>query len=196
MTKPFDRVHSGYDKFMKFWGLYKEDTILDMLELGGDEIVVDIGGGTGHVAEHLSEHCRKIFVLDESQKMLSHVADRKNIETIHGDALNSTFDNNSIDVVVMTDVMHHIENQTKLIREMHRILKSEGKIVIYDFNKAHVWTKLLSLMESILFGKLHYKTLNYFIDLLRSNDFSIETILDRGFYFIMLGAKPSRHETP
>lgn len=186
--KDFDRVHKHYDNFMKFFKLYKVEEITDLLELKGNEIVVDIGGGTGRLAEYLKGKCKVVYVLDESQGMLSKIKAGDGVIAMLGDALNTKLDAESVDRVILSDVFHHIKEQSKLIEELHRILKKDGKLVILDFEKNNLKTKILKYFEYILFGRLYFRTSKEIIELLRER-FLVTEFVDRGYYFLIRGEK-------
>lgn len=188
LMKDFDKAYKHYDNFMRLFNLYKVKEIHDALELKGNETIVDIGGGTGYLAKHLSMYCDKIYVLDESKNMLSKVENKHNIITIVGDATRTEFEQSTIDIVILSDVLHHIKNHKKLLEEVYRILKINGKLLIMDFEKNHFKTKILILFEYLLFGKLYYKTHQEVIALLEKY-FIIDKDLLKGHYFIMVGRK-------
>ena len=188
ILKKFDRVFKHYDKFIELFNLNKMDEIKETLELQGDEVVLDIGGGTGRLAEYLSQDCQVVYVLDESKGMLSKVKANIKVLPILGNALDTTFDSNSVDVVIMSDVLHHIKNQKKLIEEIYRILKKDGKLVILDFEKKHIKIRILRVFEYILFGKLYFRTSKEVINLIK-NKFTIAKFIDKKYYFIIKGEK-------
>ncbi len=189
--KKFDKVFKHYDKFIELFNLNKMDEIKDVLELQGDEVVLDIGGGTGRLADHLSKDCQIVYVLDESKGMLSKVKANKKVLPVLGNALDTTFDSNSVDMVIMSDVLHHIKNQKKLIEEIYRILKKDGKLVILDFEKKHIKIKILRLFEYILFGKLYFRTSKETINLI-GDKFTITKFIDKRYYFIIKGEKNAK----
>lgn len=186
--KAFDKAYRHYDRFMTLFNLYKVDEIKEALDLNGYEIILDIGGGTGYLAKHLCKYCEKFYVLDESKKMLSKVKDKDNIIPLVGNALSTNFEHSSIDVVLLSDVLHHIKDQTRLLDEIYRILKTDGKLLVMDFEKHHFKTKMLRLFEFVLFGKLFYKTHSQTINLLEKH-FIIEKDIVKGYYFIIVGRK-------
>ena len=171
---------------MRFFSLYKFEEIKRALNLNGSEVIVDMGGGTGQLGEYLMDSCNLIYILDESDKMLSKVKVNEKIIPVQGEALSTGFESKSIDVVILSDVFHHIENQGKLLEEIGRILKRDGKLLIMDFEKKHFRTKLLILFEYLLFGKLYFKTKDEIIDIL-TEKFKIDKIIDKGYYFIIVG---------
>lgn len=186
--KEFDRVHKHYDSFINLFNLNKMDEIKAALELQGDEVVIDMGGGTGRLAEYLSQSCRVVYVLDESEGMLSRVKANTKVVTMLGSALDTSFDSCSVDVVVMSDVLHHIGNQLTLIEEISRILKWDGRLIILDFEKKHIKTKLLRAFEYILFGRLYFRTGKEIVSLLKDK-FKISKFIDNKYYFIVKGEK-------
>ena len=186
--KKFDRVYKHYDNFIKLFNLDKKGEIKDILELKGEEIVLDIGGGTGKLAEYICEDCKIVYVLDESKGMLSKVEENARVVPILGDVLDINFENNSIDIVIISDVLHHIENQQRLIEETYRILKKNGKLIILDFEKNHIKTKILKAFEFTLFGKLYFRTSKDVVNLI-SGKFTITKFIDKKYFFIIRGEK-------
>lgn len=186
--KKFDKVFKHYDKFIDLFNFNKMDEIKNVLQLQGDEVVLDIGGGTGKLAEYLSRDCQVVYVLDESKGMLSKVKTNKKVLPILGDALDTGFASNSMDIVIMSDVLHHIKDQEKLIGEVHRILKNDGRLIILDLEKKHIKIKILRIFEHILFGKLYFRTSNEVIDLIK-NKFTVTKFIDNKYYFIVKGEK-------
>lgn len=186
--KKFDRVYKHYDKFIDLLNLNKMDEIKDILELQGDEVVLDIGGGTGRLADYLSKECKIIYVLDESKGMLSNIKANEKVLPIQGNALETGFDTDSIDVVIISDVLHHIKDQKDLIDEIFRILKRNGRLAILDFEKKHAKTKILRAFEYILFGKLYFRTSKEVSDLIKDK-FKITRFIDKKYYFIIKGEK-------
>lgn len=186
--KKFDRVYKHYDNFIKLFNLNKMDEIKDILELKGEEIVLDIGGGTGKLAEYISDDCKLIYVLDESKGMLTKVEANTRVVPVLGDGLNTNFDNNSMDIVILSDILHHIEDQQRLIEEIYRVLKKNGKLIILEFEKKHLKTKILRAFEFTLFGKLYFRTSKDVINLI-SDKFTITKFIDKKYFFIIRGEK-------
>lgn len=186
--KDFDKVYKYYDKFMAIFKLYKFKDIENAANIDEHEVVVDIGGGTGCLAQYICNSCKTVYVLDESEKMLSKVKQTKNVIVIRGNALNAPFESNSIDIVILSDVFHHIKEQKELIVEISRILKVNGKVVIMDFHRKHIRTRLLRVFEFILFGRLFFRTKDE-VKILLEKHFHINKFYDKGYYFIFVGEK-------
>lgn len=186
--KKFDKVFKHYDSFINLFNLNQEKQIKDILDLQGNEIILDIGGGTGRLAEHISKDCQKVYVLDESKGMLSKVKENKKVQAILANALKTPFEDASVDVVILSDVFHHIKNQTKLIKEANRVLKKNGKLIILDFEKNHIRIKFLRAFEHLLFGKLYFKTSQEIKEIVQQS-FTITQLIHKQYYFIIKGEK-------
>lgn len=181
-------MYKYYDSFMEIFRLYKLEEISEALDLTGKETILDIGGGTGRLAQYLSNQCKKIYILDESEGMLSAVKEHEKVIPIVGDGLSTGFEKGSIDVVILSDVLHHIQNQSELIEEIHRVLKGDGRLLILEFDKRYLKTKLLRIFEYFLFGKLYFKSVEEIFTLLKGK-FTVFKCLSKGFYFIIVGDK-------
>lgn len=184
----FDRVFKHYDRFIDLFNFNKMEEIKDILQLEGNEVVLDIGGGTGRLADFISDDCRLVYVLDESKGMLSKIKPNPKVLPILGDALDTDFEDNSIDIVIMSDVIHHIREQAELINETYRILKDSGRIIILDFEKYNLRIRLLRAFEYLLFGKLYFKTSQEMRNLIKDK-FSICKFIKKGYYYIIKGEK-------
>lgn len=110
----FDMVYKYYDRFMKMFKLFKFEEVKAAADLNKNDVVVDIGGGTGRLAEYICNNCSVVYILDESEKMLSKAENKKNVIKIRGNALVAPFENDSIDTVILCDVFHHIKEQMLL----------------------------------------------------------------------------------
>lgn len=120
--------------------------------------------------------------------MLSRVKQNLKVVAICGDVMDTNFNNNSVDVVIMSDMLHHVQDQKRLIGEMHRILKKNGKLLILDFEKRHIKTMILRIFEYVLFGKLYFRTSKEVINLIQ-NAFLMTQFIDNKYYFIIKGEK-------
>ena len=87
-----------------------------------DDIGLEVGAGPGFSKEFI--HNKNLKISDFSNH--KHL-DYKNI-----DALNTKLKNSSFDFVIAAHVLHHIPYPIKFFREMHRILKKGGKLIIHE----------------------------------------------------------------
>jgi len=73
--------------------------------------------------------------LNRAKKFLQ---DRKEIELILGDAQNLRFDDNSFDVAICSEMLEHVPDPHSVIKELHRILKQDGNLVVSIPNESRI----------------------------------------------------------
>lgn len=104
----------------------------------GTESVLDIGCGTGRHIVHMSKHRFRCAGLDNSSTALKLARDWLQKEGLHADLLLSDmrlpfpFRNDSFDVVISTQVIHHARLATVLetAKEIERVVCTGGMIAI------------------------------------------------------------------
>jgi len=109
---------------------------LAVSELGSPryEALLDIGCGSGIFLKELALHCHRLFAVDMHGKM-NRVKDMTQIEHItahlvEGSALDLPFAPDSFDGVVMVSVLEHLRQPLQALKEIRRITKEGGRIVL------------------------------------------------------------------
>ncbi len=109
---------------------------LDATPLGQ---VLDIGTGTGRMAELFAEGAERIVALDKNLEMLR-IARAKlqhlpadQIELVQGDLADLPFAAASFDTVLLHQVLHFIQDPAIALAEAARVTKPGGRIAIVDF---------------------------------------------------------------
>lgn len=189
MTTPFDSVAWAYDAFMRRTKMYRDDLILQVLDLKGDERVADLGGGTGHYAELISPLCREVVVVDASEKMLEHVPRLPNVTTLHADLAGTGLPDDHFDAALMLDVIHHVGEQKRSIEEAYRILRSGGRLVMLDFDASYLKTRMLALFERVFLPPVRYWTAEGMASLMAEQGFADMTIQKQGWQYLITGRK-------
>lgn len=100
--------------------------------------VLDVGCGKGRFANAIKRVYPKVnlYGLDISEELLKSVP--PNIKTFKGSMLNIPFKDNFFDVVYCVEALEHAVRVEQAIREMCRVLKPGGKLIIIDKN-AEKW---------------------------------------------------------
>jgi len=138
--KYFDKVAHQWDEMRK--GFFSEAVREKAFSVAGVEagkIAVDIGAGTGFVTEGLIQKGLQVMAVDRSDLMLEEMrkrfSDVEGIEYFEGESEKLPLPDESVDYVFANMYLHHVESPLKAIKEMRRILKSGGKLVITDMDK-------------------------------------------------------------
>lgn len=97
------------------------------------KVVLDIASGTGYGTNILSQKAQKVFGVDVSKDAIEYAKKNysgKNIEFILGDASKIPLQTNQVDVVVSFETIEHIPNYKEFIKEVKRVLKPGGFLIV------------------------------------------------------------------
>ncbi len=111
--------------------------VVTQLGLKPDEVVADIGSGTGYFARRFAKHAGKVYAVDIDERLLT--ISRKdapvNLETVLAAPDDPKLPAGGVDTVFFCDVLHHVENRPAYYRKLSKALKPGGRVVIVDFRK-------------------------------------------------------------
>ena len=115
------------------------------------ERVLEIGPGTGYYTLDLAEWVGpdgRVEIFDLQQEFLDHVMRRAgerglaNVTPTQGDATALPFEDASIDAVVLTAVLGEIPDTIAALREIRRVLRPGGRLVVGElFGDPHFTTQ-------------------------------------------------------
>jgi ubiquinone/menaquinone biosynthesis C-methylase UbiE len=128
----------------RFWveaphPLITRDRLREVLEPRPGERILEIGPGTGYYTLDLAEWVGPegtVEIFDLQQEFLDHTLERAsgrglaNVVPTRGDATALPYDDRSVDAVVLTAVLGEIPDQGAAMREIERVLKPEGRLVV------------------------------------------------------------------
>jgi SAM-dependent methyltransferase len=117
----------------------RRQTLRDILDLAPGERVLEVGPGTGYysldVARQLAPDGR-LDVLDLQQPMLDELMRRAamvgttNVAATQGDARDLPFPDGTFDAAFLVATLGEIPDRDRALRELHRVLKPGGRLVI------------------------------------------------------------------
>ena len=90
--------------------------------IGENDIGIEVGSGAGFSKEFIKNKNFKLTDLGEDNHL-----DFKNI-----DAQDTKFEDESFNYVIASNMIHHIPYPIKFFKEMNRILKKNGKLIIFE----------------------------------------------------------------
>lgn len=116
------------------------DRIVELAEPLSDDLVVDLGAGTGLLARALAPRVRELVAVDISERMLERLDDAAvadgihNIDTLVADLRRLPLADECATLVVSNYAFHHLDDPGKelALAEARRILRPGGRLVICD----------------------------------------------------------------
>ena len=118
--------------FQRYWHSRRFSEILKVIK-PVDGLVLDIGchGGTFTNVILSKIGTKKIYGIDISYSAIEYA--KKKIPDGHfkvADAVNLPFKNNFFDTVLCLEVLEHVDDPSKVVDEIYRVLKKDGYVII------------------------------------------------------------------
>ncbi len=118
----------------------KPHEVIRALALEPNAAIADIGAGTGYFAMRLANAVPKgrIYAVDIEPDMVKYLAERAqreqrdNVVAIAGAAADPRLPE-KVDLVLLVDTYHHIDQRTDYFRKLRASLKPGGRVAIIDF---------------------------------------------------------------
>jgi len=110
--------------------------------------VADFGAGAGYLAVEAAEVVGKdgtVYVVDIQRELLTkatHLAQEHHVDTItfiRGDleeTEGSTLPEESVDAVIISNLLFQVEDKAAVAAEAHRVLRKGGKILVVDWRES------------------------------------------------------------
>ncbi|MBD2597487.1 methyltransferase domain-containing protein [Nostoc spongiaeforme FACHB-130] len=176
----YDQLASVYDLRWKSYITNTLSFLKTWAEISPTDTILDVACGTGEferllLAEYSSQ---QIVGIDISDKMLA-IAKQKcsaypQVSFQIASASNLPFDNDSIDVIVSANAFHYFDDPLAALKEMRRVLKPDGKVIILDWCRDYLTCKICDLILKV-FDPAHQQcyTQNEFHRLLEDANFAV-----------------------
>jgi len=137
-AKSYDKARLMPNNTMHMW----IDVLVALVPPNTIKNILDLGCGTGRFSFMLSEkYDAMITAIDPSIPMLNKgkkKGNNKNIVWQKGTAEDIPLDDNSINLVWMSQVFHHIDNIDNALKEIYRILAMDGYLAVRNGLKEHI----------------------------------------------------------
>lgn len=140
------------------------EAVVDELDIRPGETVADFGAGSGFFSVALAKHvghAGKVYALDIRPEALEAVKSkaklyrilniepvRVNLEADRGSGLK----NETIDKVIISNLLFQAENKKNIAEEAYRILKSTGSVIVIEWKERVEKIEMEKLFEGIGFS--------------------------------------------
>jgi len=143
--------------------------LINSLDLQADHLVLDAGGGTGRISAGLIGENRKIIVADPSFQMLRQARDKSGLLCTNCDAREMPFNDDLFDRIVIVDAFHHMTDQRGAIKELWRVLKPNGLLIIEEPDIIHFRVKIIAFFEKVLLMKSRFLRREELIEIINAH---------------------------
>ncbi len=134
-----------------------QKSVISLLDFKEGMNILDIGCGTGYAlrrAAELNNYNGLFYGVDLSSKMIEkaedNFKDHNNFHFVQSNAESIPLDDNFFDIIICTNSFHHYLNPGKALKEMHRLLKSGGKLYILDPAADNLFLKFFDKVAGLL----------------------------------------------
>ncbi len=106
---------------------------------GPFEFLVDAGTGTGRILELFSDRIERGLGVDINHDMLAYArvklerSEINHCQVRQGDLFNLPLEDETADAAVIHQVLHFLDDPAQAIKEVGRILRANGKLLVVDF---------------------------------------------------------------
>lgn len=144
----YERAHKSRHKSQGFFYETREDYLIEFMGLKGNEKIIDIGCGSGTFSRALAKKYPKAQItgVDISEHAIN-FARRKNakeanignLDFISASISAIPVKNGSFDVAIVSHLIEHVENPENDLKEVNRILKRNGVLILTTPNYFSLW---------------------------------------------------------
>ena len=136
----FDEVARKWDKMREmFFSETVREKAISVANVEPSRLAADIGAGTGFITEGLLRKGLRVIAVDQSDAMMNEIRRKfqggEEIDCRVGEAEQLPIEDGAVDYVFANMYLHHVEAPSIAIREMARILKPGGILVVTDLDK-------------------------------------------------------------
>jgi hypothetical protein len=161
--KRFEEYMKNYSNLYKNLAKIVKDNIDKNFK---NPTIVDLGTGPGLLVKEINKLIpeARVIGIDESKNMLELANKNSNLETIIASSENIPLKDSSVDVIVSRFSLSYWKKPLKSMKQIHRILKPDGKLVIEVLNKDFSNWKLLILKIRWILKTSNLRIVSYFTD--------------------------------
>ena len=105
-------------------------------------VIADLGAGEGLLSELLARRAKKVIAVDNSERIVEFGIEKakkngiKNLEFRLGHIDDPPIEPNTVDLVILSQALHHAEDPQLTLKAAHRILRTGGQLMVLDL-QAH-----------------------------------------------------------
>ncbi len=133
------------------------EVLRTLLGLSPEHVLLDAAGGTGRVSGVFAASVARVVVCDAAPRMLEQ-ARKKGLETVQAELEALPFADATFDRILLVDAFHHVNDQRIALRELLRVLKPSGRLVIEEPDVRRLPVKIVVLLEKLFLMRSHFRS--------------------------------------
>ena len=101
-------------------------------------VIADLGAGEGHLSQLLSKRAKRVIAVDNSEKMVAYGSQLardngiSNMEYRLGDIEAPPVEDDSVDLALLSQALHHAGNPARALQGAYRIVRPGGRVAVLD----------------------------------------------------------------
>lgn len=138
VRREFARQAPSFARSDAYYASLADGTVAALQPLSREQVVLEVACGAAHAAEAVALHVRQVVGVDLTPALLAagsgRLAERgvRNVLLQEGNAARLPFADASFDLVFCRAAVHHFADPELQVREMARVCRSEGRVVLLD----------------------------------------------------------------
>jgi len=130
--KYLSRVYDRINPFI--WNETMRDEAISLLDIQSDDMVIDVGCGTGFATEGLLQHVETVYGIDQSPHQLQRAYEkfgrRGAVRFALADAERLPYADDTFDIVWSSGSIEYWPNPVETLRELKRVGKPGGSVLV------------------------------------------------------------------
>jgi len=92
--------------------------------------ILDVGCGHGQILSHFRKHGFQTYGVEPSSTAAQQARDTYNLEVFNGNLIDARYPPDCFDGVTLYGVLEHLRDPAPILREVHRVLKDTGILIL------------------------------------------------------------------
>lgn len=128
IRKEFSRVAGSFESRTR--GRFDHMKVTEFSGVKSGSTVVEVGAGTGHFLSQFADDAERLIGVDLTPEMLMRRPEGMLAVVADGAAL--PFRSDAIDLVACAQMLHHVWEPVEILREMGRVARPDGRVLVVD----------------------------------------------------------------